>query len=267
MKQRYVSWAIAGLVVIVIGVIIVQQIPSQEARLLRNVEKAIQAGDLDQAEERLATLVDVTKDSIDQTALESLRLSFLAARIARENQLLLEYSELAEMMFGDEQAAQQLHMRVDELNERISEYIDEMTEMARTYQTRYYQEGLRLNSPLRGEMLLPDHTAELDEAYSAIMLGDDTEKDHDVLFDVASMNVMATVLDLVIVQNGASSTQTVSLSGTIDIPEVLWLIGSSITNPRLAEWYMLRIVDETEHDKSHPARQRASEVLSDALRR
>lgn len=241
----------------------VRAVPSKADRLVNRTVRVLDEGNIEEADRALAELAEYTKDSIDLAAVVSIRLALSTARIARDNHLALEYFALASAYSEDDPQHQSYMETGQALQDALDAHLDDLMELARTYQGRHYQAGLRLKSPLHGSLQFPnDLPPEVDEAYWYLIEGDAAPEYHATLKNSVGREAIGATLRMIIVQDDVADAHTLTLAGDLDLAELWWLVGSLSPNRLFTEWSFNRVLEETADDPEHPARQRALNALS-----
>lgn len=262
MGKRNVMIGVAALLLVLAVIVAVQVGRTSGDRLAARAAEALREGDLAAAEDILAELADVTIDSMDLTAVMSLRVGLAIARIASFNQLSIEYAQLAHA-FPEEHELHRAYMELSEgFRAKVKDQTDALEELARHYRGRHYQSGLRIQSPLRGQLDLGGAALTYEQAYDSLSVGDATPEAHRNLERSINRESVGFVLSQIIIQEGRSQGETVRLSGRFDMANLLWLIGANMSGePLFARWCFERVIEETEHSPDHPARQLAFGAL------
>lgn len=261
MRQRNLKRGAIAVAALIAIIFVVQIMPSQADRLVAQAESAVRAGDIDTADHALAELAALTNDSIDLTSIVSMRLAISVARIARDHLLASEYFALASAYPEEHTLYEELNGLGEQFIADMRKHMDELMQSARTYQGQHYQSGLKLKSPLRGTLSTPIDDPQLDEAYARLAEGDTGPEAKDMLHETVSRAVVGVVLGFVVVQDEQVDPETISLAGSLDLAELLWLVGANATEPLFAQWCFEKVLEETDRQPDHPARQRAFDAL------
>lgn len=260
MNRRYIYLVMAVLAVAAAAIAVVAVLPSEQERLVEQAVAALNAGDIEAADRALQRLGERTHDSVDVTGIMSLRVALAVAAVVRDNLLATEYDGMA-IQFDESDPVHAAYKALgEEYRTRYEEQRKNLESIARTYQGQHYQPGLRLQSPLRGELRLSGDDGIID-AYLDLLNGEAEEKDHAALYKSAAREAAGGVLRRVIVQPEAAAEDTVALSGSLDLAELWWLIGSNVPSPLFSEASIDTVLEETKNTPDHPARQRALDAL------
>lgn len=259
--------AAAITVVLAIGLYITFT-PTEAARVRRQVTEALEAGDLAAAGQHLDQLVTLAKDSVDQSSIMSLRMAVEIAQIIRDAQLIIEYQGLDRMLSGDDALGVEpgYTETIETLEARLREDQQRMLALAKMYHAIHYQSGLRLSSPLPGRLDLVQDEGAVLGAFRALVAGDATPDDHATFEASVAREATRAVLRLVIVQPESQSADHVALTGSLDLAELWWLIAANSTDADFSERALEIVIEETESQPEHPARERAQAALREVRR-
>lgn len=236
-------------------------LPSESDRLVSRAVNALNEGDLEAVGGALDELAQITADSIDLSAIVSLRVALSVAQVVRDAQLSMEYEAITHVLAENEQEPEPYPDILRNLQTSRLEHQEQLMAHARNYHGQHYHSGLRLTSPLNGTLDLYADDPTVTEAYRDILAGIADSDDHGILRDHVARETVAAVLRLVIDQGDAEDPEKVRLSGSLDLAELWWLIAANSTNQLFSETALDIVLEETEGRPEHPARDRALEAL------
>lgn len=261
LNRKYVYLGVILAVIVVGAVALWQLLPSEHERLVQRTVEAINAGQIEAADQHLQSLSEITRDSIDLTSIMSLRVAMAVAEVIRDSHLIVEYEGMARQFDEVDPEYRAYTEKSASLLEGLRESLSDLETIARDYQGKHYQPGLRLTSPLQATLELPLQDTALSEAYADLLAGEADEADHETLYRSVAREALGVVLRLVIIQDEEAAEDSVKLTGAIDLAELWWLVGTNSMSPTFSEWAIDRVLEETKDQPEHPARARAQEAL------
>jgi gamma-glutamylcyclotransferase (GGCT)/AIG2-like uncharacterized protein YtfP len=248
---------ISLLIIIVAALVLMMNVPpNKKSRVLAEAEEYISRGDIDGGLKALDKLADVSKETYELTGVWLMKMCLSLSAVVQDFTLTQQYQNILEELPPYTDAADSYEVKADFYQTRSEERVKALDELADSYRRYYHQEGLRINTPFNEKAFvdLSLSSEKISEALGHLLAGDDGEKYYNQLEQFVGMEAVGGVYWLIVEQDEQNGRDEVSISGRIKLPELLLAISGHVSKKDLAQWFLQRVLDETNNQPDHPAR-------------
>ncbi|HEX6972056.1 MAG TPA: hypothetical protein VF234_07540 [Limnochordia bacterium] len=238
-------------------------ISPQERAAYSRVADALDRADLEAARDRLAEVVLETGDRAEAARAYAAKLLVDVAGLAAAAQMVDRYRLLIDAMPSDVAARERVIEYAKRWVAQANRQIDRLAVQAEDFRAHFYRRDIAWGSPLLNVSIRPDAAeAGFAEALSLLRAGEIDALTDDRLASGFRRIALAATFGAA-VQQPACAGEAVFLGGPLDVPTLLWLVGSHLKEADLARWYLEEIVALTEERQAHPARRSALSTLAE----